>query len=144
LPEYLAHDKAKPAMKARIPGAAVSLSAGYEWAMSNMLDEVARRLVAIRAEQGLDQTAMAKWLGVGRTRYVNWEKAENLPSEEYMVLLCDRTDVTLDYIYRGRMDAVPTALAIRLKARELGLDPDAPGFDPEPALAAAARAARRV
>ncbi|MFP5477210.1 MAG: helix-turn-helix transcriptional regulator [Gammaproteobacteria bacterium] len=105
-------------------------------------DAIARRLRAIRVELGLEQTAMAKWLDVGRTRYVNWEKAENFPSEQAMILLCDRTGVSLDYIYRGRLDAVPTALAIRLKAREMGIDPDSEGFDPTAVLSAAAAATR--
>jgi DNA-binding XRE family transcriptional regulator len=110
---------------------------------NNMLLQIAKRLQAIREELHLDQNGMAKWLDVGRTRYVNWEKAENKPAEETMVALCDRTGVTLDYIYRGRLDAVPTGLAIRLTAREIGMDPDAPDFVPDEALAVVAKASRR-
>lgn len=97
---------------------------------------VARRLKAVREELGRDQPSMAKWLGVGRTRYIGWERAANLPNERVMLVLCDRTGLTLDYVYRGRLDAVPLALAIRVTAREDGLDPDAPGFQAKiPAMA---------
>lgn len=77
---------------------------------------------------------MALFLGVGRTRYLNWERAENLPSETHMIALAEKTGITLDYIYRGVLDAVPMALAIRLSARERGLDPDDPDFRPAQAL----------
>lgn len=98
-------------------------------AMETTLEkDVARRLKAVREELGMDQRAMAKWLDVGRTRYIGWERAANLPNERVMLVLCDRTGLTLDYVYRGRLDAVPLALAIRVTAREDGLDPDAPGF----------------
>lgn len=86
---------------------------------------VARRLAAIRAEMGLDQPEMADWLGVSRSRYNNWAAGRNLPNEEAMVRLAERTQISLDYIYRGKLDAVPMALAIRLQARELDMNPDA-------------------
>jgi transcriptional regulator with XRE-family HTH domain len=111
---------------------------------TDMAKDIARRLRAIRMELGFDQAAMSSWLEIGRTRYVNWEKAENKPSEEAMVLLCDRTGVTLDYIYRGRLDAVQTGLAIRLTAREQGMDPDDPRFDPRDAMSALAQASKRA
>ena len=93
-------------------------------------DAIARRLRAIRAEIGIKPPAMAKRLGVGRTRYINWETlgpSGNMPAEEAMALLCDQVPgLTMDYIYRGILDAVPHALAIRLTAHEEGLDPDPP------------------
>lgn len=91
---------------------------------------IARRLKAIREELGLDVPAMAKALEVGRTRYLNWERAENLPNEQVMMRLCDHTGITMDYLYRGILDAVPMRLAIRVAAREQGLDPDTPGLPP--------------
>ncbi len=105
--------------------------------------EVARRLRAVRAELGLSPAQMAERLGVGRTTYYNWEAENpakpNFPAEEAMAELCDLLPgLTLDYIYRGRMDAVPTSLAIRLTARELGQDPDAKDFRPEQVGAAVA------
>lgn len=71
----------------------------------------------------------AALLGVGRTRYLYWENdgpSGNYPAEETMAHLCDLLPgLTMDYIYRGVLDAVPTKLGIRLTAREQGLDPDA-------------------
>ncbi|MFC4170072.1 helix-turn-helix transcriptional regulator [Teichococcus aestuarii] len=143
MPEILARNKDDGRLNASFTGKPSATFAGYVVGMSqHMPDQIAARLRAIRAELGMDQSAFAKWLGVNRTRYVNWENAENKPGEEAMVVLCDKTGVTLDYIYRGRLDAVPTALAIRLTAREQGLDPDAAGFEPGSVTQALARAIR--
>ena len=101
---------------------------------------VPNRLRAIREELGLSRTEMAEWLGVGRTRWGNWEggpdKAGNYPDEDVMIELCHRLDLTMDYIYRGKSDLIPLARAINLKAREMGMDPRAVEFDREAALAA--------
>lgn len=103
-------------------------------------EAVARRLKAVRDHVGKNVTAMADWLGVPRTRYANWERQSgsgNFPAEESMSLLCDMLPgLTLDYLYRGRLDGMPVALAIQLTAREMGEDPGAPGFDPARAAAA--------
>ncbi len=95
--------------------------------------EVVRRLRAIRAELGLSDAELARRLGVGRTTYLNWE-TENpskpvFPSEEAMAELCDvLPGLTLDYIYLGKLHSLRTDLAVRLTAREQGLDPLSPDF----------------
>jgi transcriptional regulator with XRE-family HTH domain len=102
--------------------------------MVNTVDNVtqpaiARRLRAICAEMGVEATQLAKRLGYGRTRVANWlrEDTGNMPAEEAMAALCDMMPgLTLDYIYRGSLDHVPHALAIRLTAWETGLNPDQP------------------
>lgn len=101
----------------------------------DVLGGIAKRLKAIRKEMKKNATEMAVYVGANRSRYGNWESAANFPDEMAMMRLCAATGLTLDYIYRGKLDAVPLALAIRVKAREKGLDPDAPGFQPEQALA---------
>lgn len=112
--------------------------------LHNPIAGIGQRLTAIRLERKLSPSQMADWLGVQRTRYVNWEKEQNRPSEEKMALLCEYTGVTMDYIYRGILDAVPMALAIRLKAREMGEDPDAPEYDPQETAEAFSRGLRKV
>lgn len=130
----------------------------------DLRQEVANRLVIIRAELKLSQTDMARYLNVDRLRYWHWEgfatnkpprgkkKAEpaavptkakkakpppspepeeqqgNLPAIDVMILLAEKTGITLDYIFRGDTKGLPLGLTIRLEARAQGLDPDAPEF----------------
>ena len=89
---------------------------------------IARRLQAIRDEIGTSNADLARRLGVARTRFLHWitdSESANFPAEEAMVELCDlMPGLTLDFIYRGKLDAIPHALAIRLEARLQGIDPD--------------------
>ncbi len=82
--------------------------------------EIARRLIAIRDEIGVTNSELARRLGVARTRFLHWispAETANFPAEESMAALCDMLPgLTLDFIYRGKLDAVPYALALRLKA----------------------------
>jgi transcriptional regulator with XRE-family HTH domain len=130
----------------------------------DLRQEVANRLVIIRAELKLSQAGMAAYLGIDRLRYWHWEgfatnkpprgkkkagepatpaKAKkgkppptpepeeqqgNLPALDVMILLAEKTGITLDYIFRGDPSGLPLALTIRLAARAQGLDPDAPEF----------------
>ncbi len=133
----------------------------------DLRQEVANRLVMIRAELKLSQTDMARYLNVDRLRYWHWEgfatnkpprgkkkekEAEqasppakgkkgkppappeqeeqqgNLPAIDVMILLSEKTGITLDYIFRGDTRGLPLGLTIRLEARAQGLDPDAPEF----------------
>ena len=90
--------------------------------------DIARRLQAVRDEIGANNTDLARRLGVARTRFLHWisdSESANFPAEEAMVALCDLVPgLTLDFIYRGKLDAVPHALAIRLQARVEGVNPD--------------------
>jgi transcriptional regulator with XRE-family HTH domain len=92
--------------------------------------EIAQRLQAIRLELGLSKRALADKLGISRTRYLHWEtnaKSANFPAEECMIQLCEMLPgLTMDFIYRGVLDAVPHALAIRLTAFMENIDPDTP------------------
>lgn len=97
-------------------------------------DAVAARLRAVRAELGLTPSQLAGRIGVGRTAYANWEAVEpkkpNMPSEEGLASLCDELPgLTLDYLYMGALDTLPVKLAIRLAARELGMEPDGQEVD---------------
>ena len=93
-----------------------------------LLREVARRLALIRAELGLSQDAMAEYLGIGRSRWLNWERAQHFPSPVIMKRLCEFTGLTFDYIFRGVHAGVQPALSVRLAIRERGGDPDAPEY----------------
>jgi transcriptional regulator with XRE-family HTH domain len=85
-------------------------------------DAVAARLRAVQAELGYSTAQMASLLGVGRTRWANWIAGTHRPEVEAMLRLCDYTKITFDWLYRGRPEAVPTSLYVRLQARMTGLD----------------------
>lgn len=98
-------------------------------------DAVSLRVRAVREELRLTPTDFAKRLGVGRTAYANWEainpKKPNFPSQEGIATMCElMPGLTMDYIYLGNAGKLPLNLAIRLLAREKGIDPDRPGFSP--------------
>jgi len=94
--------------------------------MESVLQQaVARRLRAVMSELGMNRRQFAGFLDVAEGKLGNWlgngAKA-NMPAEEAMVLLCEKAPgLTLDYIYRGVLDHVPMALAIRLQAWEQGV-----------------------
>lgn len=68
---------------------------------------------------------MGELLEIDRTRWGQWVATTgNKPAEELMITLCDRAGVTMDWLYRGRLDNLPVRLAIRLELRLLGIDPD--------------------
>lgn len=135
--------------RVRFPSTTCQGGLGEASGMENTMQQaVAARLAAIMKELGKKRREMADFLDVSESRLGNWlgsgEKA-NMPHEAAMVLLCDKVPfLTMDYIYRGRLDCVPYAFAIRLKARELGLDPDQPDIDLEPVAAAVGLSNRRV
>lgn len=115
--------------------------------MKVVRSDVVRRLRAIRAELGLSPPELAERLGQSRTTYYNWEAENptkpNLPAEQAMAELCSvLPGLTLDYIYMGKTATMQTGLAIRLTAREMGLDPDAVGFPAERVGAAMAGAVK--
>lgn len=80
--------------------------------------KVAVRLRAVMADQELETVnEFADFLGANRSQASNWLQGYNLPPAHFMDVLCHRRPgLTLDWIYRGVADAVPTALAIKLEA----------------------------
>jgi len=107
---------------------------------------VATRLRALMSELKMNRREMAEYLQVAENRLGNWlgkgSKA-SMPAEESMILLCSKIrGLTLDYIYRGHLEHLPTGLAIRLTAWEQGIDPDREHLEAETLVRAAAAALR--
>ena len=69
--------------------------------MGELAQGIAARLRALQAELHLSDREMATRLNVSRGVWSGWVNARNLPSERAMILLCDRTGVDMDWIYRG-------------------------------------------
>ena len=103
-----------------------------------------RRLKAALAEGNLTPPQLAERLGVIRTRVNNWEGGRNMPQNEQLVAAAETLGVTTDYLLRGRLDAISLPKAIRLTAREMGQDPDAPGFQAGEAAVQASKAMARA
>ncbi len=78
----------------------VTLSPEYE--------EIGKRLAAIRlALSDLSQKAWAEKHGFSPTQYNNWEKGTRRIPVECAERLSDRYSLTLDAIYRGKLNGLP-------------------------------------
>lgn len=70
--------------------------------------EIGKRLIALRLAFAPDMT-QAEWAeshGVGRSRYNNWETGERRIPVEMAERLADRYSLSLDWIYRNKMDGL--------------------------------------
>lgn len=69
--------------------------------------DIAARLEAIRRHfSDLSQKHWAEKHGFNRTQYNNWETGARRIPVEAAEKLCDRYGLTLDAIYRGRLDGL--------------------------------------
>jgi DNA-binding XRE family transcriptional regulator len=60
----------------------------------------------------VSQVDFAKAANIRSTTYNQWETGENFPGLEYTLALCDRyTGLTLDWIYRGKKEGMPSWLS---------------------------------
>jgi DNA-binding XRE family transcriptional regulator len=79
---------------------------------------VGLRLRAIREELGLNGREMAERLDVSRPRYYQWELGKHLPHDiRAVVKICAMSDATLDWVYRGALGGMPSALQRQLYKR---------------------------
>lgn len=74
--------------------------------------DIGHRLTAIRMHfGGLTQKAWAEKNGFNHTQYNHWEKGTRRIPVDASERLSDSYGLTLDFIYRGRRDALPDTLA---------------------------------
>lgn len=74
--------------------------------------EIADRLRKIRRGlSSLSQKAWAEKNGFNITQYNNWEKGNRRIPIEAAIQLCDTYGLTLDAIYRGRLDALSKSVS---------------------------------
>jgi transcriptional regulator with XRE-family HTH domain len=100
---------------------------------------ISARLKAVQDELGKTDGEMAKMVGAGRTAWSNWIKRQNMPEEEAMIRLCDKAQISLEWLYRGKSDMMPVKLFIRLELRLNNVDPNQ--ATPEQVAPVAARVA---
>ncbi|HET6606719.1 MAG TPA: hypothetical protein VFG62_08630 [Rhodopila sp.] len=104
----------------------------------SLRNSVAIRLRALQKVAGATDQQMANYVGMSRTAWANAvalnSKKPNKPSEEAMVRLCEKSKLTMDWIYRGSYDNVPYALAIALQEALATPEETAHGTIPLPGL----------
>ena len=85
------------------------------WPMAGKDDPVALRLRTLRDALAFDTaSAMAAFLGVSPQRWSNFENGLPLSREMAFRLVQKIPGLTLDWLYFGKSDGVPLALARRL------------------------------
>lgn len=78
--------------------------------------EVGRRLVALRNVLGFTQSQQSRNMDISVASLCNYEKGYSVPAlHPFGLMIVARCGVTLDYIYRGSFDGVPSKLADDLR-----------------------------
>lgn len=67
-----------------------------------------RHIILKKIEDGVHPTqkAWGKEYGVSQQRLTNWLRGDNYPDIEVMLRVCEDENLTLDWIYRGKMAGV--------------------------------------
>ena len=80
------------------------------------LDAIAGRLVMLRSAMGMSQREFADAAGIATNTYNQYEKAKSRPELDKAILICDRFQVTLDWLYFGEIAGLPYHVTERLRA----------------------------
>ena len=76
--------------------------------------DVGRRLETIRAATGLDRKSFAATIGVDPSSYTKIAKGEKPLNIDMGVSVAATWGVSLDFIYLGRLDRLPSGMAAKL------------------------------
>ena len=82
----------------------------------NLAVDVGRRLRATRAALGLSQIEFGASIDLSQPRYNQYESGRRTLSVDAAIALCDRYNLTLDWLYRGDPSGLPYRLAETLRA----------------------------
>lgn len=78
-------------------------------------EAIAIRLRMTRLALGFDQQNLfAQTAGAAVSTYNNYEKAERIPNLDHAIRLCERFELTLDWLYRGDPSGLSYALANKI------------------------------
>lgn len=72
--------------------------------------DVARRLTRSREALGLDQEDFGEGAGLSQPRYNQYETGKRLLTLAAAMMLCERYQMTLDWLYRGDPSGLPKRL----------------------------------
>ena len=65
------------------------------------MQDIGRRLAALRQDEGLNQEELAERLGVSRQAVSKWERGESTPDITNLVALSELYGVSIDYLAKG-------------------------------------------
>lgn len=78
--------------------------------------DVAKRLALTRRALRADQQSFGRDAGLAQPRYNQYETGDRLLTLAAAMLLCERYNLTLDWLYRGDPSGLPYRLAEEIKA----------------------------
>jgi transcriptional regulator with XRE-family HTH domain len=78
------------------------------------LDDIGRRISALRTSMGLNKTAFAEMIGTSQPAVSQYENGVRRPELDVALRIRMRTGVTLDWIYEGDRSGLPLRLASQL------------------------------
>lgn len=73
-----------------------------------MRDEFPVRIIRLRRELNMSVHAFAEFLGIGNRQVYTWEYGDSQPSFPMLVLIQQRTNVSLDWLIAGCGTMFPT------------------------------------
>lgn len=97
---------------------------------SDMKPAVGRRLKAARSIIYDSADGCAKKLGIHKNTWRNYEEGGRYPDPWNLVLFCDTTGFTTDFVYRGRLKGIEADVQLRLAAAYPELVDEAPDVGP--------------
>ena len=98
---------AKPLMMLRMPGVSKNEAPEERSALSERVGQRLSWVVELiyEARPDLNQTRLAKLFHADQSTWNKYLKGTRLPSVSALIRFCDEFGVSLDFIYRGRLDA---------------------------------------
>jgi transcriptional regulator with XRE-family HTH domain len=75
------------------------------------------RLRLTREAFGLEQHEFADKAGIARNAYNQYEQEKRLPRLDAAIKICEVYDLTLDWIFRGKLGGLPFNIARTLQAK---------------------------
>ena len=79
--------------------------------------DIGQRLKAIRLSVGMSVKDFACYMRLNYTRYINWESGHRRLLPDEAADFCDRFNVTLDFIYLGRLETLPHKVMVELSSK---------------------------
>jgi len=95
--------------------------ARLEAAEAKLREEVGERIVLIRMALGLTQAEWARRIDIPKPVLSQQENGLYLPSIQYALRMDEVSGCTLDFLYKGKMNGVPTDLAARMNRIPKGM-----------------------
>lgn len=79
---------------------------------------VIERIIRVQLSLELPPSVFADRAGIGRSTYSNWRAGTSRPELNQAMKLCDTYGLTLDYIYRGKLECLSARILDALAAHK--------------------------